>query len=749
MVDKITVNPSEVRGAGDIVSPKTSSDFSFYHSYIQSSTQSVNDAPMTVYQMFKWGNYNLVLDFDKFVAYSGSVTSFPVEVTLKNQYGNAVVGATLTCTVNGNTVLSGVTNSRGMVTFNVPVTYDGVYNCTVKYSVQTSTSGGVSGIRKSFEVYVVELNNIRLRASVNPVGIGDTSVLLCNAEYVMDNKTFPAPFVPISFYEEYVLDKIRMFGRNVVGSGDVLPLQARVSDIDGSGIPDQPVKFFEEWEDGDLVFVNPVPVIQTGDVATVSARLSDVDGSGISGETIMFYEEYEVSSVHVKVDKPVVETGGVVPVSASLHDVDGSRIQVAGTPVNFYEEYTVSDVNLHGDKTGIIPGEIVGFKARVSDEDGSAVPNQDVIFFEEFTRTYLDVDMSREVMVSDEVSQFSALLRDSDGSRIRNSVVEFTRDIDSTDWTIGLDDASMTNVVENGDEVPVSASVYDEDSNPVENVYVRFVADMIPEEMIIPDSDPEPEPPSVGSVTLVGAGNSILSGYDGDTYSLTATVKDENNNVMEDETVVFKMGSTTLATKTTNSQGIATYTYSASGNGDVSFTATAGEIVSSAVSVEDAYWYSSDGTKLEGTYSTGTDSGYNYITSLGDNLLFPAVPENDFELTMKVYRPTSTSDRNLLLECGTSKSDTLLVGWDSGGSSSAKNLRIYRRSGTSNTSVQNNTNPDYSNSAWFDLKLKYENGTFTLTAGTTSISTNLSSLSRIGNYYHSNSRLSELKIKLL
>ena len=47
---------------------------------------------------------------------------------------------------------------------------------------------------------------------------------------------------------------------------------------------------------------------------------------------------------------------------------------------------------------------------------------------------------------------------------------------------------------------------------------------------------------------------------------LTATVKDTNNNVMEDESVVFKRGGTTLATKQTNSQGIATYTYTASGN---------------------------------------------------------------------------------------------------------------------------------------------------------------------------------------
>ena len=165
--------------------------------------------------------------------------------------------------------------------------------------------------------------------------------------------------------------------------------------------------------------------------------------------------------------------------------------------------------------------------------------------------------------------------------------------------------------------------------------------------------------------------------------------------------------------------------------------------------IEDVYWYSGDGTKLTGSYSTGTDSGYSYVTNIGSDVVFPAVPTGDFELSMKAYRPTSTSNRNLLFEVGSAKNDTLLVGWDSGASNSAKNLRIYRRSGNSNTSVTNNTSPGYNNGEWLDLKIQYDDGTVTLTGGSTSVSATRGTVTRIGNYVTSASRISELKIKLL
>ena len=247
---------------------------------------------------------------------------------------------------------------------------------------------------------------------------------------------------------------------------------------------------------------------------------------------------------------------------------------------------------------------------------------------------------------------------------------------------------------------------------------------------------------------VLEADKSILSHYDNDNCTLTATLYDNNNTPMEGLSVVFKNGDIVLATITTNSNGVATYTYNSQGVGDVTITAECMNL-QETYSISDIYWYSNDGTKCSGTYSTGTDGDYHYITSIGTDLLFPSVPTGNFELSMKAYRPTTLSGRALLLEFGASKSDTLLCGWDEGSSSSAKNVRIYRRSGTSNTSVLNNTNPDYNNEEWVDFKLRFENSTVTLTIGGTSISTSRSSVSRIGNYDSSSSRLSEMQIRTL
>lgn len=166
-------------------------------------------------------------------------------------------------------------------------------------------------------------------------------------------------------------------------------------------------------------------------------------------------------------------------------------------------------------------------------------------------------------------------------------------------------------------------------------------------------------------------------------------------------------------------------------------------------SIEDLAWYSSDGLKLTGTYNTGVDGEYHYITNIMNDVVFPYVPNTDFELSMKAYRPSTTTGRALLVEFGASKSDTLLCGWDEGNTSSTKNVRIYRRSGNTNTSIENITNPNYNNNEWMDFKLRFENGTVTLTIGGTSISTSMSNVSRIGVYNTSTSRISELKIKIL
>ena len=260
--------------------------------------------------------------------------------------------------------------------------------------------------------------------------------------------------------------------------------------------------------------------------------------------------------------------------------------------------------------------------------------------------------------------------------------------------------------------------------------------------------------PEYDAISLSSDKN-ILSYADSESCTLSAQLTNNQSSVaIEGEIVTFTIYDTnddimTSLIGITDSTGLADVSYSSYGIGDIYVKASVGNIVSSEVYIEDIYWYSDDGTKLYGTYSTDSDSSYSYITNIETNVEFPHIPTGNFELSMKAYRPTITTYRALLIEFGASKSDTLLCGWDDGNTSTTKNCRIYRRIGSINASVQNNTNPQYNNEEWVDFKLRFEEGTVTLTIGGTSISTIISSVSRIGNYSPTSSKLSEFKIKLL
>ena len=116
---------------------------------------------------------------------------------------------------------------------------------------------------------------------------------------------------------------------------------------------------------------------------------------------------------------------------------------------------------------------------------------------------------------------------------------------------------------------------------------------------------------SVVTSLTVSADKSVLSYYDSESATLSALVKDQNGSVMSGQTVVFKKGSSTLATKTTNSSGVATYDYSASGSGDVTFTVECSN-VSETYAIEDCLLVKASHSE---TYST-TSVTFRHIYSM-------------------------------------------------------------------------------------------------------------------------------------
>ena len=107
---------------------------------------------------------------------------------------------------------------------------------------------------------------------------------------------------------------------------------------------------------------------------------------------------------------------------------------------------------------------------------------------------------------------------------------------------------------------------------------------------------------------------SILSYYDSETATLTATVR-ENGVVVSGKTVEFFKGSSSLGTATTNSSGIATKSYSSTGAGDVTFKATCESIDSSTITVEDCIFYGLNTNAFTIPSSTTFSSNGTYITA--------------------------------------------------------------------------------------------------------------------------------------
>ena len=104
---------------------------------------------------------------------------------------------------------------------------------------------------------------------------------------------------------------------------------------------------------------------------------------------------------------------------------------------------------------------------------------------------------------------------------------------------------------------------------------------------------------------VLQADKSILSHYDNDNCTLTATLYDNNNTPMEGLNVVFKNGDIVLATITTDSSGVATYTYNSQGVGDVTITAECMNLTET-YTLEDCNYYSKTGTTLIQNDSTDT-----------------------------------------------------------------------------------------------------------------------------------------------
>ena len=166
---------------------------------------------------------------------------------------------------------------------------------------------------------------------------------------------------------------------------------------------------------------------------------------------------------------------------------------------------------------------------------------------------------------------------------------------------------------------------------------------------------------SLPSSIVLSSDKSVLSYYDSESATLSATVLNSSSQPIEGVTVEFFNGSTSMGTADTNSSGIATKTYTSTGAGDISLTAQVSPLISETYSLKDAYYYH------ESAF-TSTQSNFNV-----------PLPSN-FEITFYTKR-TSNSSNSAYLEIGGNSGNTALCG-QIGGSGMSR-VRIYNSEGSS------------------------------------------------------------------
>ena len=123
--------------------------------------------------------------------------------------------------------------------------------------------------------------------------------------------------------------------------------------------------------------------------------------------------------------------------------------------------------------------------------------------------------------------------------------------------------------------------------------------------------------PSYDDIVLT-ADDSILSYYDGDSTTLRAQLMDGSSTAsVSGVTVEFFNGSTSMGTAQTDSNGVATKTYTSTGAGDVEFTAEAdnGTLSSEIYAIEDCFFYGINTDAFTIPSSTTFSSNGEYITA--------------------------------------------------------------------------------------------------------------------------------------
>lgn len=364
-MEKIIITPNEVRALGNIVSPKSKNDF--IGSKIVQSTATVQGIPSTIYTSTFLPVSQLSVTGEHYVKSDKPLT---LEITVTDNNNTPVRSGRVYCTVN-NKEYSHSLNSDGTCELKIPSQPDGLHTLKIYYPGTNSLGG-------SFRNFTVVWGDELV------LDLFGTSKLVQPDSYselfgTLSSGDVGVPGVRVEFFENYVINRINAFAsKDLMQTGEDIDISAKVADIDGSGVADQLVDFYEEFDINFNLSASP-SLIQTSGYSEVTAQLSDADGSPIRNQEVKFYEVYASRFLRGHVSSDIVQPNGVVEVYGVLSDRDGSRIP--DKKIKFYEEFDYSDLHVMSTSQVLQTESTIDLSARLRDDDGSLIRDEKVDFY--------------------------------------------------------------------------------------------------------------------------------------------------------------------------------------------------------------------------------------------------------------------------------------------------------------------------------------------------------------------------------
>jgi hypothetical protein len=431
-------------------------------------------------------------------------------------------------------------------------------------------------------------------------------------------------------------------------------------------------------------------IIQTGETAEVYGQLIDYGGypyniNDASGKTVHFYEVLTPTFTLTATPNPI-QTGDTSDIYASVKDSDGSKIR-AGTPIYFYQvegaepPLPTPTITLTGSNINV--GETLTLTGVLSaGEDESVKIYQGETLLDTVT-TGVDGAFSKTVTgLTSGSYTFKAVFDGNEeyqgatSSNLSITVSKLTSTISLTGSNITVGETlELTGVLSVGsgssvkiyqDNVIIDTVTTGTGGAFSKNVTGLSVGQYSFKAVFEGDSTYTGVTSSIVQVTVsdvptvltVSADKDILSYADNEKSVITATL---TGGVVSGKSVVFKKGSTVLATETTDSNGEATYEYTSQGVGDVILTVECMSL-QERYDIEDCRDYDSltsnnskfTGTGITPTYSSNglsvngnanSDSFYLYNGTLPSNFSI------EFEFVSITYQATATGRYSSELYC--------------------------------------------------------------------------------------------------